>query len=90
MTALLEVEGLVKHFVAARSIFGRPTAHVKAVDGVSFTVEAGKTLALVGESGSGGQTVVQGQPAATIPRPVRAGAPRAPGHAAPAVRSESG
>ena len=57
MTALLEVEGLVKHFVAARSVFGRPTAHVKAVDGVSFTVEAGKTLALVGESGCGKSTV---------------------------------
>ncbi|KRR15613.1 peptide ABC transporter substrate-binding protein [Bradyrhizobium lablabi] len=57
MTSLLEVEGLVKHFVAARSVFGRPTAHVKAVDGVSFTVEAGKTLALVGESGCGKSTV---------------------------------
>ena len=57
MTALLEVEGLVKHFVAARSVFGRPTAHVKAVDGVSFTVEAGKTLALVGKSGCGKSTV---------------------------------
>jgi peptide/nickel transport system ATP-binding protein len=57
MTALLEVEVLVKHFVAARSVFGRPTAHVKAVDGVSFTVEAGKTLALVGESGCGKSTV---------------------------------
>ncbi|MHC2436639.1 ABC transporter ATP-binding protein [Bradyrhizobium sp. USDA 4451] len=57
MTALLEVEGLVKHFVAERSLFGRPTAHVKAVDGVSFTVEAGKTLALVGESGCGKSTV---------------------------------
>jgi peptide/nickel transport system ATP-binding protein/oligopeptide transport system ATP-binding protein len=57
MTALLEVEGLVKHFVAARSVFGTPTAHVKAVDGVSFTVEAGKTLALVGESGCGKSTV---------------------------------
>ena len=57
MTTLLEVEGLVKHFVAARSVFGRPTAHVKAVDGVSFTVEAGKTLALVGESGCGKSTV---------------------------------
>jgi peptide/nickel transport system ATP-binding protein/oligopeptide transport system ATP-binding protein len=57
MTALLEVDGLVKHFAAARSVFGRPTAYVKAVDGVSFTVEAGKTLALVGESGCGKSTV---------------------------------
>ncbi|MCC8936775.1 dipeptide ABC transporter ATP-binding protein [Bradyrhizobium sp. Arg68] len=57
MTALLEVEGLVKHFVAARSVFGWATAHVKAVDGVSFTVEAGRTLALVGESGCGKSTV---------------------------------
>jgi peptide/nickel transport system ATP-binding protein/oligopeptide transport system ATP-binding protein len=57
MTALLEVEGLVKHFVAERSLFGRPTAYVRAVDGVSFSVEAGKTLALVGESGCGKSTV---------------------------------
>jgi len=57
VTALLEVEDLVKHFAAARSVFGRPTAFIKAVDGVSFTVEAGKTLALVGESGCGKSTV---------------------------------
>jgi len=57
VTALLEVENLVKHFVAARSVLGRPTAFVKAVDGVSFSVDAGKTLALVGESGCGKSTV---------------------------------
>ncbi len=55
--ALLEVEGLVKHFVAGRSLLGRPTAFVKAVDGVSFRLEAGKTLARVGESGCGKSTV---------------------------------
>src|ERR1700760_1543263 len=57
MTALLEVEGLKKHFVADRSVFGTPRAFVKAVDGVSFNVDAGKTLALVGESGCGKSTV---------------------------------
>ena len=57
MTALLEVEDLKKYFVAERSVFGRPTAHVKAVDGVSFKVERGKTLGLVGESGCGKSTV---------------------------------
>ncbi len=43
--------------MAQRSVFGRPTAHINAVDGVSFVVEAGKTLALVGESGCGKSTV---------------------------------
>jgi peptide/nickel transport system ATP-binding protein/oligopeptide transport system ATP-binding protein len=38
-------------------MFGRPTAFVNAVDGVSFVVEAGKTLAVVGESGCGKSTV---------------------------------
>ncbi len=57
MAALLEVKDLVKHFVAGRSVFGRPTAFIKAVDGVSFSVDSGKTLALVGESGCGKSTV---------------------------------
>jgi peptide/nickel transport system ATP-binding protein/oligopeptide transport system ATP-binding protein len=58
MTApLLRVEDLRKEFVARRSPLGRPTATVKAVDGVSFSLQAGETLALVGESGCGKSTV---------------------------------
>ena len=55
--ALLEATDLVEHFSAARNLFGRPTAFVKAVDGVSFRVERGETLAIVGESGCGKSTV---------------------------------
>jgi oligopeptide/dipeptide ABC transporter ATP-binding protein len=57
VTALLEAENLVKHFPASRNLFGRPTSFVRAVDGVSFHVDAGETLALVGESGCGKSTV---------------------------------
>ena len=46
--ALLEVEHLVKHFVAGRSVFGRPTAFVKAVDGVSLALEPGERFGLIG------------------------------------------
>ena len=57
MSALLEVDNLVKHFVVRRSLVGRAFAAVQAVDGVSFTVASGETLALVGESGCGKSTV---------------------------------
>jgi len=53
---LLEVRNLVKHFPLGGGLFGGPSAVVKAVDGVSFTIRRGETLGLVGESGCGKTT----------------------------------
>jgi peptide/nickel transport system ATP-binding protein len=57
MTALLQVRNLKKHFAVAGGIFGSTGSHVRAVDGVSFSIRKGETLALVGESGCGKSTV---------------------------------
>lgn len=57
MAPLLEVKNLTKYFPAKKGIiFNRRTDYVKAVDGVSFTVNKGETLGLVGESGCGKST----------------------------------
>ncbi len=54
---LLEARDLVKHFPVTKGLaFFRPAQLVRAVDGISFAIEPGKTLGLVGESGCGKTT----------------------------------
>ncbi len=55
--SLLEVRDLKKHFPLRGGFFGRVTGQVHAVDGVSFTLDRGETLSVVGESGCGKSTV---------------------------------
>jgi peptide/nickel transport system ATP-binding protein len=80
---LLSVHDLQVHFPIRHGILQRTVGHVRAVDGVSFTLHAGRTLALVGESGcgkttagkailqlvppTGGQVNLRGQPLAGLP-----------------------
>ncbi len=54
---LLEVKDLKQYFVVDSNLFGKPTKFLKAVDGVSFKLEKGKTLGIVGESGCGKTTM---------------------------------
>jgi oligopeptide/dipeptide ABC transporter ATP-binding protein len=56
-SAVLEVCGLKKYFPIRRGLLQRSRGTVFAVDGVSFTIEPGETLGLVGESGCGKSTV---------------------------------
>jgi oligopeptide/dipeptide ABC transporter ATP-binding protein len=56
---LLEGRDLVKHYPVTRGILQRTVGWVRAVDGVSFKVDQGKTLAIVGESGAGKSTVAK-------------------------------
>ncbi|MBW3640837.1 MAG: ATP-binding cassette domain-containing protein [Actinobacteria bacterium] len=53
---ILEVEDLAVHFFARSRLTRRSASPLKAVDGVSFSLAAGKTLGLVGESGCGKST----------------------------------
>jgi peptide/nickel transport system ATP-binding protein len=56
---LLEVRGLVKHFPLKKDMLGRGGGVVRAVDGVDFSVRAGETLGVVGESGCGKSTTAR-------------------------------
>ena len=54
--ALLEVKDLKVYFPIRGGIMGRVVGHVKAVDGISFTIDENQTVGLIGESGSGKST----------------------------------
>lgn len=56
MNSLLEVRNLTKHYPVRRGLFATTRLTVKAVDGVSFDLQKGETLGLVGESGCGKST----------------------------------
>src|SRR6185312_546322 len=63
---LLEVNDLIKHYPVRAGVLRRKVGTVHAVDGVSFSVDVGETLGLVGESGCGKSTVAR-----SVLRPVR-------------------
>ncbi|MEK4851146.1 dipeptide ABC transporter ATP-binding protein [Paenibacillus sp. FSL H7-0756] len=56
MTTLLEVRNLKKHYPIRKGFFSKQVGAVKAVDGITLSVEQGETLAVVGESGCGKST----------------------------------
>ncbi len=58
MSGILQVKNLKKYYTK-KNIFGKQTSLIKAVDGVSFSVELGQTLVLAGESGSGKSTIAK-------------------------------
>ncbi len=85
MAPLLEVKDLTVHFPVRRGLLARQRQYVHAVDNASFTLAAGETLGLVGESGCGktttglailrlipftsGQVIFQGQDLSALSRP---------------------
>lgn len=59
MASLLEINGLKKYYPIIKGILFKTAGWVKAVDGVSFSIEEGETFALVGESGCGKTTTAK-------------------------------
>ena len=59
MTPVIEATGLTKHFPARSGLFGGDRRVVRAVDDISFVVEQGKTLGVVGKSGCGKSTTAK-------------------------------
>jgi oligopeptide/dipeptide ABC transporter ATP-binding protein len=57
--AVLEASGLTKHFHGRRGVFGGSSGVVRAVDDISFAIENGRTLGVVGESGCGKTTTAK-------------------------------
>ena len=56
---LLEVRGLKKHYPVPGGWFGGPGRQVRALDGISFKLQRGSTLGIVGESGCGKSTAAK-------------------------------
>jgi len=73
---VLDARDLARHYRVGRGLF-RPAATVKALDGVSFTLQPGRTLAVVGESGCGKSTLAR---QLTLIEPPTSGALRLDGH----------
>jgi len=59
VAALLRVEDLVKHYTVPGGVFAHKKPPIRAVDGITFTIDRGETLSLVGESGCGKTTAAK-------------------------------